>query len=246
MVAARGRKKKAVEYRIDADEVLRGLDLLAPPVFELRVLNARLRGERRSGTFSGYDRDHFDNVLRDLGRVEAASACYFTPNYVNPVLLARSYNKARLIRDREPLTGDKDVEERWRLLIDVDAVRPAGVSATAAEKAAAEGLVTAIDSYLWEKGFQPGVLGDSGNGAHLMLPMRGPADDGGKVERLLKHLAKEFNTATATVDVTVFNAARIWKLPGTLVCKGDNAPEIGREWRMSRVLQVCQSVLKDA
>lgn len=234
-------------YRIDTDEVLRGLDLLAPPVFELRVLNARLFGERRAGTFSGYyDRDHFDNVLRDLASLESASACYFTPNYVRPALLARSYNKARLIRDRDPLTGDKDVQERHWLLIDVDSVRPAGVSATAAEKAAAEGLVTAIDCHLWGKGFQPGIIGDSGNGAHLMLPMRGPADDGGKVERLLKYLAREFNTPAATVDVSVFNASRIWKLPGTLVCKGDHCPEIGREWRMSRIIQVCEPASKGA
>lgn len=227
-------------YRIDAAEVRRGLELLAPPVLELRVLNCVLKGERRPGTYSGhFDRDHFDSVLGALEAIEHASACYFTPNPVKPALLGRAFNRARIVKDREPMTTDKDIAERRWLLIDVDAVRPSGVSATAAEKAAAEGLVTAIDCWLWERKFPPGIIGDSGNGCHLMIPVRLPADDKGFCKRMLNGLAKEFNTPMATVDVSVFNAARIWKLPGTEVRKGDNCPEIGREWRMSRILCVC-------
>lgn len=234
-------------YRIDVDEVRRGLDLLAPPVFELRCLNTVLHGERRGGTYSGYfSRDHFDAVIEALEQIEHASACYFTPNYVKPELLGRAYNRARIVKDREPLTTDKDILERRQLLIDVDALRPAGVSATPAEKAAAEGLVTAIDYWLWERRFPAGIIGDSGNGAHLMIPMKLPADDKGYCKRMLTGLAKEFNTTQATVDVSVFNAARIWKLPGTLVCKGDNCPEISREWRMSKILCVCRDERKES
>src|SRR4029453_18670098 len=145
-----------------------------------RVVNCCLAGERRMGTLSGYfDRDHFDDVLQVLRQVERASACYFTPNYGKPELLARSYNRARIVEDRDPLTGDKDVLERRWILIDVDAVRPAGISATPAQKAATEGLATAIDYWLWERKFPPGTMADSGNGAHVMIPWRPPlpADD---------------------------------------------------------------------
>jgi hypothetical protein len=38
------------------------------------------------------------------------------------------------------------------------------------------------------------------------------------------------------VDVTTFNAARIWKVYGTLACKGDNLPE--RPYRLARLLDV--------
>jgi hypothetical protein len=229
-----------VSYRIDINEVRRGLELLAPPVFELRCLDAKVRGEYRPGTYSGYfDADHHDAAIEALEQIENASACYFTPNHVNPALLGRAYNRARIVKDRDPLTTDKDITERRWLLIDVDAVRPSHLSATPAEKAAAEGMVTAIDYWLWEKGFPPGIIGDSGNGCHLMIPVTLPADDKGFCKRMLAGLAKQFNTEAATVDVSVFNASRIWKLPGTLVCKGDNCPEIGREWRMSKILCVC-------
>jgi hypothetical protein len=238
-----------VIYRIDETEVRRALELLSPPVFEVRALNALVDGDRYRGqTFRGYyDREHFDSVIADLRRITAASAVYFTPNCVKRDLLARCFNRAEVVRDerKQLTTADKDIAERNWLLIDVDAVKPAGISSTAAEKAAAEGLATAIDHWLWERGFPPGVIGDSGNGAHVMIPVRLPADDGGWCKRLLNGLAKEFDTQAATVDVTVFNAARIWKLPGTLVCKGDHAPEIGREWRMSKILSVCTEVVRN-
>ena len=143
-------------YRIDADEVLRALDVLAPPVFKVRALNCVLHGERRGSTYRGYyDREHFGHVIDALRRIQHASAVYFTPNHVKPDLLARAYNRAELVTNErvQLTTADKDILERRWLLIDVDAVRPTGISATQAEKAAAERLVTAIDYSLWEKGF---------------------------------------------------------------------------------------------
>lgn len=238
-----------MSYRIDPAEIRRGLDLLAPPVFELRCLNTVLHGERRAGTFSGYfDRDHFDAVIEALEQIDRASGCYFTPQEIKPELLARAYNRARIVLDKEPATADKDILNRRWLLIDVDVVRPKNISSSESQKRLAVELATAIDCWLWERGFPPGVLGDSGNGAHLMIPLQPalPADDGGRSERLLKLLAREFDTAQVTVDKTTFNPSRIWKLPGTLVCKGDNCPEIGREWRMAKIIQVCNEVTEDA
>lgn len=233
-------------FRIDHEHIAQALELLLAPgqVIELRALNAKIEGEWRAGTYAGwFDREHIDELIAACERITQASAVYFTPNLVNPQLLGRSFNRARMMRDKEPLTSDRDIIGRRWLLIDVDAVRPANLSATEAEKAAAYDLATAIDYELWEQGFPPGIIGDSGNGAHLMIPVNLPADDGGFCERLLKRLAKQFNNKAAQVDISVHNPARIWKLPGTLVCKGDHAPEIGREWRMSRLMQVCKEVL---
>jgi len=232
-----------VSYRIDAAEIRRALELFMQPgqVTELRVLNCKIDNEYRPGTYSGYfDREHIDDLIEACQQIRSASACYFIPNAVKPELLGRTFNRARIIKDKDPTTSDHDILERRWLLIDVDAVRPAGISATLAEKAATEGMVTAIDYWLWERGFPAGIIGDSGNGAHLMVPISLPADDKGFCQRMLNGLAKEFNNGTTKVDISVFNAARIWKLPGTLVCKGDNAPAIGREWRMAKVLCVCK------
>lgn len=229
-------------FSFDVAEVLKGLDLLAPDVFELRVLNCLTHGDRRSATLSGYfDRDHFDEVIAALRSIHRASGVYFTPNEVKPELLARAYNRVRLVTDREPLTTDRDIARRRWLLVDIDADRPRGISATETEKAAALSLANAVDCYLWERGFPPGIIGDSGNGAHVMIPIDLPADDRGWHQSLLKQLARELDMPAAKIDISVFNPARIWKLPGTLVCKGDHCPQLGREWRVSRVVSVCRA-----
>lgn len=231
---------------LDNDEVARALRLLAPPVFELRALNAVVDGDRRPATFSGYyDADHHADLLKDLERISSATAIYFTPNPVKPALLARAFNRARRIdRDRGGLTSDQDIQERHWLLIDVDPVRPAGISATEEEKASAFQLVVDIDQHLLELGFPPGFICDSGNGCHLMIPFRSPNDARGLAfhKKLLTKLAEDFDDEAAHVDVTTCNAARIWKLPGTMSCKGENCPEVGREWRLAKILRQCEEV----
>lgn len=231
-----------MSYRFDGDEVRRSLELILQPgqVTELRCLNARLYGERFTGTYSGYySRESIAQLVSDLQRIESASASYFVPNPVKPELHARAFNRARIVKDKEPTTTDKDILERRWLLVDADAIRPAGISATASEKHAAELLINDVAWWLHRHGLTNQIVGDSGNGYHCMVrwdkPL--PTDDGGKTEKLLKHLASEFNGwGDAQVDTSVHNPARIWKLPGTLTCKGDNCPEIGREWRMSKII----------
>lgn len=233
-------------YRIDEPEIRRALELILQPeqVTELRCLNCQVDGEWRAGTYSGYfSRESIDELIDALRRVQSATACYFVPNPIKPELLARSFNRARIVKDREPITADKDILERRWLLIDVDTTRPTGISSTESEKAAARRLITDIDAHLWEQDHRlpAGIFGDSGNGSHLMIPIRQPvASD--FCERLLKHLARTFNTDKVTVDESVYNPSRIWKLPGTLVCKGDNSPGIGRIWRMARITQVCEAL----
>lgn len=230
------------QLRFNEAEVRRALEMLAPGVFEMRALNAMVDGDRRGATFSGYyDDDHHDEVIHDLQRISAATAVYFTPNPVKPELLARAFNRARRIVDRTPTTSDADILERHWLLIDIDSVRPAGISATEEERENAYRIVIDVDQYLHEHGFPPGFICDSGNGCHLMIPFQSKNDDAGLLfhKQLLADLAKRFNEPTAHVDLTTCNASRIWKLPGTLVCKGDNCPEIGREWRIAKILRRC-------
>ncbi|MCE9556757.1 MAG: hypothetical protein K8T91_25700 [Planctomycetes bacterium] len=236
----------SIPYTIDATEVRRAITLLAPEVFELRALNCKVMGEYRTGTYSGYfQRDAIDDLLAAVERIESASGVYFTPHHVNPDLLARCCNRARIIT-REPTTSDKDILARRWVLIDVDPVRPAGVSATDAEKSAARRMIHDIDHHLWERAFPPGIIGDSGNGSHLMIPMILPADDDGATKTLLEGLARDFDNEACKVDVTTFNPARIWKLPGTLACKGDDAPAVARPWRMARIVTVGMEVFVDA
>ena len=87
------------------------------------------------------------------------------------------------------------------------------------------------------KGWPEPILADSGNGAHLLYPIDLPNDqDAANVLRdCLRALVFRFDDEAVVVDTGNYNAARIWKLYGTLACKGDNA--LDRPHRLSRILE---------
>ncbi|MDP3940114.1 MAG: hypothetical protein Q8R92_18510, partial [Deltaproteobacteria bacterium] len=222
--------------RIIADPVAiaAALAIILPPgqVTELRVLDAVTAGNYRPHVESGY----FDNpasLAEAAATIRAAKGFYFTPNPVNPALLARSANRIRPV-GKEPTTSDNDVTVRHWLLIDADAVRPSGISASDAEHAEALDRCRAVYKHLRAAGWPDPIAADSGNGAHLLYRVDLPAADDGLIERCLLALADQFDDAAVTIDRKVFNPARIWKLYGTLSAKGDDTPE--RPHRMARVL----------
>ncbi len=81
-------------------------------------------------------------------------------------------------------------------------------------------------------------MADSGNGAHVLYRIKLANDDHNKIllQRCLEALALHFSDDVVVLDLAVFNAARIWKVYGTLACKGDNLPD--RPHRLARLLRV--------
>lgn len=224
---------------IDTDAVAYALRVIIPPgqVFELRILDAVTREDRRPHTESGY----FDNIeaaVTALGRIIRAKGIYFTPNPVKPALLGRAVNKIRPA-EKGSLTTDKDIIRRHWLLVDCDPVRPADLSSTDAEHEAAKRRCYQIAKVLHGEGWPWPILGDSGNGAHALYRIDLAAEDGGLVERCLKSLSARFDDEVVTVDTGVANPARIWKLYGTRAGKGDpDAAALGRPHRMSGIIKV--------
>ena len=221
---------------IDADEIRRALMLVRQEgaVFEIRALNAQLKGDRFNGTLFGYF-SSVDRCIEELGRIHAATGIYITLNPVNRALLARANNRLKFARKDDRATNDTDIESRRWLLIDVDAVRPAGVSATDEEKEAAFAKGGLILAFLRERGWgEPGVVADSGNGMHLLYRVDLPCDDGKLIERVLYSLAQRFDGDGAKLDRAVHNASRIVRLHGTLAAKGDHIDE--RPHRLSKQL----------
>src|SRR5207237_437540 len=103
---------------------------------EVRVPDPRKGGPARLyGVHGGYYNDG-DAMVRDVSRITGndAEAVYITLNPVKPALLARAYNT---FKGLGTTTGDADIKSRRRFLIDVDAVRPSGISSTDEEVAAA-------------------------------------------------------------------------------------------------------------
>ena len=208
--------------------VLEALTLLHEPgsVFEVRIPKAG-----RAGTISGYF-DDCEAAAKAIARYDhKAPGIYVTLNPVDPALLARAAN--RLKERAEATTCDADVVRRNSLLIDVDFRRPAGVSATDDEVEAAGRVARKIRTYLTAAGWPGCVLVMSGNGWHLLYRIDLPNDTASRdlVKRLLERLAVQFNAGGVEVDTSVFNAARVSKVPGTWVCKGDELPD--RPYRQS-------------
>jgi len=190
------------------------------------VIEARIIKVNGRYTESGYFDDHkaFCEAVQQANKKQHSGA-YFTLQVIDPRLLGRSFNR---IRQSDLTTSDRDVlYYRW-LPIDIDPVRPAGISSSDTELSAAIALRDIVADYVvTEMGFSRPVKAMSGNGAHLLFRLPDlPANDENKklIKDILTGLAKQFDNAAVKIDTSVFNPARIWKLYGTAARKGDDLP----------------------
>jgi putative DNA primase/helicase len=151
---------------------------------------------------------------------------YFSLNPVRPEA-APPRTGGRLFHRAKRATGDADVLAYSMLVIDVDPVRePRGRSATDEEKTAAGEVACQLLSELDAHGMLP-MMGDSGNGYHLLVPLVPVPGDGIKAaadraQDILRALSRRFSTTAADVDVSVHNPSRVLKLYGTLAVKGEH------------------------
>lgn len=217
----------------DIIEIKQALKVFFHPgdTVELRAL--KVNGKY---THAGYFRD-FELLAKEASGLSGqAQGVYIVLNKINPALFARAAN--RIVIGPENLTRDKDVIKRIWLPIDIDAIRPAGISSSDEEHKLAIETAYQISNYLKGFGFNYIVVGDSGNGGHVLARIELPnnTDSENKIKLCIAGVAKKFDSESVSIDQTVFNAARIWKLPGTLARKGDNIPE--RPHRMARLLEV--------
>ncbi len=223
--------------RPDLTEVHRALDLIVEPgqVVELRLLEVQSEGQRFPATMSGY----FDDL-----KLLAENACkyggcakgvYVTLNPVNPALLARACNRLRIPGKNDQATSDRDIVKRRWIAIDLDPVRPSGISSTDEDHSLAIDRAFQIREELRDQGWPHPIVGDSGNGGHLLYGVDLPTNDEDLVKRFLRELARRFDDDRVKIDQQVFNPARIWKLYGTVSRKGDNVAD--RPHRLARVLE---------
>jgi hypothetical protein len=211
--------------------IRRTLELTMAPgdVAELRIIGTH------QGTVAGYFTDW--NSLAKAAELWAdkAPAVYYTPNPVLPDLLARANNR---VKERVRATAkDEEIQRRAWLLADFDPARPADISSSNVEHEAAIATAWECAKYLVSLGLPQPLVGDSGNGAHVMLRVDLPNDaDATRLHQaFLIHLSERFQTDQILVDQATHNAARIWKLYGTLARKGDSIP--ARPHRLARILQ---------
>lgn len=134
-------------------------------------------------THSGYftDTAALARVVEVLDTDPAVHGIYVTLNEVNPALLARRANRIKMHLSRsDATTSDADITRRRWLPIDIDPVRPGGVSSTDIEHERALGKAKEIAAWLTDLGFPEPGRGDSGNGAHLLYRIDLPNDEIGR------------------------------------------------------------------
>lgn len=224
------------EIQTDITAALRGL-IEPGAVFEIRIPEPA----NTYGTLSGYFNDFEAAAQAAATWSGKCGAVYITPNPVNPALLARAANRLKKLGKKDSATADPDISARRWLLVDLDPVRPAGISSSDAEHNAALVKAEGLRDWLHEQGWPDPIVADSGNGAHLLYRVDLPnnADSKTLIESCLKALAAKFDDRNGQacpihVDTGVFNAARIWKLYGTVAAKGDHTPD--RPHRLARIL----------
>lgn len=200
---------------------------------DVREVRAPKHDGRR--TASGYFDDP-EKLARAVASWDGRANLYLTLNPVNSTLLARAAN--RINPNAVATTADADIVERRLLLVDVDPLRPSGISATYAESVEAVHAAHSVVSYLDGLGWARPIVAMSGNGAALLYAIRLPNDaaSAALIVGVLGHLADRFDTDLVKIDRSVSNAARIGCLVGTMKMKGDATPD--RPHRRSGLVSV--------
>jgi hypothetical protein len=222
---------------MNRSDIVRTMSIFHQPddVVEIRIPDA---GQYR--TISGYfdDQEKLATAIEELTE-ESYQGYYFTINSIDPALLARANNRYK--KYAKTTTADADVSLICWLPIDLDPVRPAGISSTDEEHREALEMAKRIRTNLIERGWPEAafVLADSGNGGHLVVKID-PLDNNPENVKLIRQclvaMDYQFSDEKVKVDISTHNPARIWKIYGTPVRKGDKTPD--RTHRIARLLEV--------
>ncbi|QDT57308.1 hypothetical protein Pan44_53760 [Caulifigura coniformis] len=200
---------------------------------EVRALGVPNRGRRAE--WGGY----FDNAEAAAKAIlqcsdNNAEGVYLTLNPLKKDVLARRVNRIEYADRKFPFAADGDVARLAWLYIDVDPVRPSGVSATVEEKQHAVDIAKQVNKFLQDRGFPQALPADSGNGIHLLVKIDLPVSDNVLVKNCLRAIAAKFDSKKVKIDTVNFNPSRITKAYGSIARKGDHTPE--RPHRRSQLL----------
>jgi hypothetical protein len=225
------------------NDISRTLQYLFTPgdVFEICLIGPKIKKSALWGNeFAGGkkpiiagwfdDIDQATDIIVKADKVEPV-AIYCTLNPVNSALLGRANNRLKANVNR---TKDTEITRVSHILIDADPVRPEGISSTDSEKQLAIDLLRTVYSDLKTLGWPEPLVGDSGNGGHLLYPV--DSDFAKLVPDLLKALDRKYSTDTVDIDTTVGNPARLVKVYGTVTRKGDSTED--RPHRIAKILSL--------
>lgn len=202
---------------LDAKEIETTLER----VHEGRLVEIRILDKKQivSGYYLDYRKAAQDILEYDTKR--QPDGIYMTLQEIHPGLIARAPDQ--LVTNPAQTTSDRDViGYRW-MLIDIDPVRPAGISASGAELAAAGEVYDRLLKFNCE------IAAFSGNGYHMLCKRNVPY---GVVQ--LRDWAASYESDKAKVDLSTWKPSQITKVYGTWARKGFEVG--GRVWRRSYII----------
>ena len=153
---------------------------------------------------------------------EGTTAVYHVVNPIDAVEL-----KKHIDSDKGKRCCAQHIEHRRWLVLDFDPTRPSAVCSKDDEKSSALAVAKTVKSHLADVGFCNPTTVDNGNGFHMYYPIDLPNDHESKelIKRFLMALDGQFGTDQVKIDRTVYNAAQLMRLPGSINQKGTNTPE---------------------
>ena len=222
--------------RLDEQQIYQFFDLFKG---NKELTEIRLIGTNK--TASGYFTDA-QTMIDAIRPYSESFNVYFTINRVNPACYGRE-QKDKIVQRPKNTTNDSEIIGRDWVLVDLDAKRLSGVCSTNEEAIKAHKKGQEVYKFLMDNGFYEPVVVFSSSGIHLYLKCALINNDENTklVKRFLEALSMLFSDEFVDVDTSVFNAARISRLPGSFSCKGaSNDKE--RPQRKCRFLSIPEEV----
>ena len=221
-------------------------------VTEIRIIGATVyRGQavrRSNAILTGYyDVPNYTKAIQDIVPYNGVGNIYATLNPVARDIHARAHNRL-VAYPRSTTTDDEIARINW-LPIDIDPYRPSDIPSSTPEVEAALTRQDEVMDYL-KTILGPGhcISGMSGNGAHILIRVDLPNDPPSRaaIKRIGDALVEQFSDPREPgtqiyspprvgLDSTVYNPARIWKIPGTIAVKGDSVAALDRIHRRSTI-----------
>jgi hypothetical protein len=218
----------------DVSTIRRFLAGLTPGVYEWRVIDGRRpMFYGRTQAMYGLLPDDLDRVATVLAGINGhnAPAVYIVGNPLDPALLGRGRGA---FHPAKATAADADVARRRLFYVDVDAERPSGINATHEQVAAAMARTAEAVAWLGDAGFgRPWFHGTSGSGGMLLyrIDLPNDAESAALLAGCLAALAERFPADGIKIDTGVFNAARLFRVPGTVNAKS-TTPQPDRPWTL--------------
>ena len=236
--------------RLDiAGEMRRALQILFA---EDQVIEVRAFG--KFAPYSGHFKDtgRLVQAAEALDTLPGLKGIYVVLNRFEPDLFTQRVNHiVKIQHDNDTIAGDADIIRRCWLPINIEPKRANGVPSSREEHALSFQKAQTVASWLQDIGFPEPVVGDSGNGSHLLYKIDLPNTDQERelIKNCIESIAFFHSDEVCSIDTTIHNAGLLWKLYGTVTREGANSVE--RPHRRSRLIsvpgnieQVEQEVLK--